>query len=272
LTTGGGELTVDVTRREDLSASRRTWFSVAAVVFALIFGVALFGWIGLFFGWTSGGKDQIHRVHDIGSSGVATGIFVASPLLILASRRDDIALLQMLGVAALATVFGTLLALDWGFLVYTVILAIPIVVLLAISKNWRRFLARGVGIAPDLLIAAIASAPFWGAFALKMASLQRAGPANDPHVVLHHWTGMAIMGIGVVLMGALASAQTQGWRIVAWLTGSGSIVYGVASVVFATYPGSTVPYPGSEGALWGTLAIVWGIVFIALAERRARAT
>jgi hypothetical protein len=83
---------------------------------------------------------------------------------------------------------------------------------------------------------------------------------------------MAIMGIGVVLMSALASARTQGWRIVAWLTGVGSIVYGVASVVFATYPGSTVPYPGSEGAFWGTLAIVWGIVFIALAVRRARAT
>ena len=32
---------MDVTR-DDLSTSRRTWFSVAAVVFALIFGVALF--------------------------------------------------------------------------------------------------------------------------------------------------------------------------------------------------------------------------------------
>jgi hypothetical protein len=144
------------------------------------------------------------------------------------------------------------------------------VVLLAISKGWSRFTARGLGIAPELLIAVIVSVPFWGAFALKMASLQRAGPADDPHVVLHHWTGMAIMGTGVVLMGALASKRTEGWRIVAWLTGIGSIVYGVASAVFATYPGSTVPYPGSEGALWGTLAIIWGIVFVALAARRAR--
>jgi hypothetical protein len=169
-------------------------------------------------------------------------------------------------------VFGSVLALDWVFLVYVVILAIPIVVLLAISRGWRQFIARGVGIAPDLLIAAIVSAPFWAAFAVKMASLQRAGPANDPHVEMHHWTGMAIMGIAVVLMGVLASERTPGWRMVAWLTGVGSIVYGVASAVFATYPGSTVPYPGSEGAFWGTLAIVWGIVFTALAERRARAT
>jgi hypothetical protein len=88
---------------------------------------------------------------------------------------------------------------------------------------------------------------------------------------MHHWTGMAVMGIAVVLMAALASERTAGWRIVAWLTGIGSIVYGVASTVFATYPGSTVPYPGSEGSFWGALAIAWGVVFIVLAERRARA-
>jgi hypothetical protein len=259
-------------RTEELSKTRRTWFSVLAVFFALIFGVALFGWIGLFLGWIEGGEDQIHRVHDIGSSGVATGIFVATPLLILSWRRSDIALLQMLGAAAIATVIGSLLALDWGLLVFAVILAVPLVVLLAISKGWRRFAAAGPGIAPELLIAAIVSAPVWGAFAWTMARLQRAGPPSDPHVELHHWTGMAIMGIGVVLMGALASKRTEGWRVVAWLAGAGSIVYGVASVVFATYPGSSVPYPGSEGSFWGALAIVWGVVFIALAERRARAT
>jgi hypothetical protein len=256
---------------EELSKTRRTWFSVLAVVFALIFGIGLFGWIGLVFGWTAGGEEQIHRVHDIGSSGVATGIFVATPLLILAWRRDDIALLQMLLAAAAATVIGSILALDWGFLIFVAILAVPVVVLLAISKGWHRFTAAGIGLAPELLIAALVSSPFWGAFAVTMARLQRAGPANDPHVELHHWTGMVIMGAGVVLMGALASKRTAGWRIVAWLTGIGSIVYGIASVAFATYPGSTLPYAGSEGSFWGALAIAWGAAFIALAERRARA-
>jgi hypothetical protein len=262
---------MSVPSTEALSKTRRTWFSVLAVVFALIFGVGLFGWIGLVFGWTTGGEDQIHRVHNIGSSGVATGIFVAIPLLILAWRPAAIALLQMLLAAAAATVIGSVLALDWGFLLFVVILAVPIVVLLSISKGWRRFTAPGAGLAPDLLIAAVVSLPFWGAFAVTMARLQRAGPASDPHVQMHHWTGMAIMGIGVVLMGALASKRTEGWRIVAWLTGIGSIVYGIASAIFATYPGSTLPYPGSEGSFWGALAIAWGVVFIALAERRARA-
>ena len=68
------------------------------------------------------------------------------------------------------------------------------------------------------------------------------------------------------------SNRTPGWRIVAWLTGLGSIAYGAASILFATYPGSDVPYPSSEGSVWGTLAIAWGVVVIALAERRSRAT
>jgi hypothetical protein len=260
-----------VKQTEELSKTRRSVFSALAVLFALVFGLGFFGWVFLATGWFASGDEQIHRVHDIGAFGVAMGLFVATPLLITSWRRNDVALLQMLGVAAVATLIGSVLALDWGFLFYIVIVAIPLVVLLAISKGWRRFTAPGIGIAPDLLVAAIVSAPFWGAFALTMARLQRAGPADDPHVSMHHWTGMAIMGIGVVLMGALASKRTQGWRIVAWLTGLGSIVYGVASLVFATYPGSSVPYPGSEGSFWGTLAIAWGVVFIALAERRARA-
>jgi hypothetical protein len=260
-----------VKQTEELSKTRRSVFSALAVLFALVFGLGFFGWVFLATGWFASGDEQIHRVHDIGAFGVAMGLFVATPLLITSWRRNDVALLQMLGVAAVATLIGSVLALDWGFLFYIVIVAIPLVVLLAISKGWRRFTAPGIGIAPDLLVAAIVSAPFWGAFALTMARLQRAGPADDPHVSMHHWTGMAIMGIGVVLMGALASKRTQGWRIVAWLTGLGSIVYGVASLVFATYPGSSVLYPGSEGSFWGTLAIAWGVVFIALAERRARA-
>ena len=58
---------VRATARE-LSRSRHVWFSVAAVIFALIFGIGLFGWIGLLFGRISGGADQINRVHELGSS------------------------------------------------------------------------------------------------------------------------------------------------------------------------------------------------------------
>jgi len=263
---------MEVPQEEVLSKSRRTWFSASAIVFALIFGIGFFSWISLLGGWFDSGDRQIHRVHDVASSGVATGLLIAAPLLILAWRRDDIALLQMLGVAALATVVGSVIANEPAYAAFALIIAVPVVVLLAISRGWRRFLAPCDGWAPELLVAAVLGAPFWGAFAWTMARYQADLPADDPHVQEYHWLGMAVLAIGLVLLVVLAALRTQGWRIVAWLTGAGSIVYGVASIVFATYPGSDVPYPSSEGSSWGTLAIVWGVVVIALAERRARAT
>jgi hypothetical protein len=262
---------MDVSERPSLSKTRRTWFSAMAIVFALIFGVGFFSWIGLVTGWFEGGERQIHRVHDIGSSGIATGLLIAVPLLILSWRRDDIALLQMLGVAAVATVVGAVLATEPAYAAFVVILAVPVVVLTAISRGWRRFLSPGEGWAPELLVAALVGAPFWGAFAWTMARNQANFPANDPHVEEFHWVGMAVLAIGLVLMVVLASLRTQGWRIVAWLTGLGSIVYGAASILFATYPGSDVPYPSSEGSIWGALAMLWGAAVVVLAERRARA-
>jgi hypothetical protein len=263
---------MEVSAGSALSKTRRTWFSVMAVVFALIFGIGFFSWIGLVTGWFETGDRQIHRVHDIASSGVATGLLIAVPLLILAWRRDDIALLQMLGVAGLATVIGSVLATEPEYAVFVVIIAVPVVVLLAISRGWHRYVEGGQGWAAELLVAAIVAAPFWGAFAWTMARYQADLPSDDPHVQEFHWLGMAVMAIGLVLMAVLAALRTQGWRIVAWLTGAGSIVYGAASIAFATYPGSDVPYPSSEGSFWGALAIAWGVVLIALAERRARAT
>src|SRR5262249_43064407 len=155
---------MDTTQEVELSKTRRTWFSVMAVVFALIFGFALFGWVGLVGGWFTSGDEQIHRVHNIGASGGATGIFVALPLLILAWRREDVALLQMLGVAVLATLIGSALAADAPFLVYAAIVAVPLVTLLAISDGWRRYVRAGEG--PDRWLVAVAliAAPFWIAF------------------------------------------------------------------------------------------------------------
>jgi hypothetical protein len=53
--------------------------------------------------------------------------------------------------------------------------------------------------------------------------------------------------IGLVLMVILAATRTQGWRIVAWLTGIGAEVYGASSIAFRSFQGSGFPYPSSEG-------------------------
>jgi hypothetical protein len=71
------------------------------------------------------------------------------------------------------------------------------------------------------------------------------------------------MAIAVVLTGLLAALQTRGWRIPAWCAGTAAIVFGLASFVFPTYL-------GSSGRAWGVLALIGGILFVVVAEARAR--
>jgi hypothetical protein len=248
-----------------MSSKRNKWFSVVAALFAAIFGLLLFGWVGLVFGWIDNEAGGIHRIHNIGGSGVTVGILIAVPLLVLARRRDDIALLQTVAFVGLAFAVAAVLASDWVSLAFLPIVAIPVVVLLAIGRGWRRFASAGAGFAPAVFLVTLASAVFWVTYALSTAKLQRTGSPHDPHVEMHHWTSMASMALAIVFLGLLASLKTKGWAMVARLVAAGSIVYGVASIVFTRFPGTSVPYPGGEGAVWGLAAVAGGIAMGAAA-------
>lgn len=253
-----------------MSRTRTIWFSAMAGLFAAIFGLVLFGWLGLLFGWFDNDGGGIHRVHNVGGSGVTAGILIAVPLMVLAWRRQDVALLQTVAVVGLAFVVASVLASDWVILAFLAIVAIPVVVLLAIGRGWGRFVSAGEGFAPAVLVVTLASAAFWVTYALSTAKLQRIGSPHDPHVEMHHWTSMASMALAIVLVGLLASLKTKGWVTVARLVAAGSIVYGAASIVFARFPGTDVPYPGGEGAGWGLAAVAGGIAMAVASWRDSR--
>jgi hypothetical protein len=244
---------------EPMTPKRRTWFSVTAGLFAAIFGLGLFGWVGLLVGWFDNQAGGIHRVHNIGGSGVLTGIFIAVPLLVLAWRREDVALLQTVAFAGLGFAVASVIASDWIGLAFVLIVAIPVVVLLAIGRGWRPFASAGEGFASAVFVVTLAAAVFWVTYALSTARLQRTGSPHDPHVEMHHWTSMASMALAIVFVGLLASLKTKGWLIVARLVAAGSIVYGIASIVFARFPGTDVPYAGGEGVGWGLAAVAGGV-------------
>ena len=98
-------------------------------------------------------------------------------------------------------------------------------------------------------------------YALSMAGQARVLVAPPHHT--QRLATMAAMAIAVVLVGLLAAFQTKGWRIPAWCAGMATIVFGLASVVFPSYQ-------GSAGREWGALAVGGGVLFIAVAEGRAR--
>jgi hypothetical protein len=250
---------------EPMTPKRRIWFSVVAGLFAAIFGLGLFGLVALVVGWTDDESGGIHRVHIIGGMGVTAGIFIAVPLLLLIWRRGDVALLQAIAVAGLSLAVASVIASDWPWLALLPIVAISVVALLAIGRGWRRFAMAGDGFAPAVFLVALASAVFWGTYALSTAKLQRTGSPHDPHVEMHHWTSVASMALAIVFVGLLASLKTKGWLIVAELVAAGSIAYGVASIVFARFPGTDLPYPGGEGVGWGLAAVAGGVAMAAAA-------
>jgi hypothetical protein len=215
-------------------------------------------------GWFEGGDRLIHRMHDIG-----TGIYAAvllAPAYLLQTRVPDrrIAALQQALLGLAAFVAAMVLAGDFApeIVISAVVFAVLLGALQVLHPATHRLVHPGRISPPSAVIVALAAVPLI-AYALRMAELQREGVATDPHIVEHHWTTMAAMAVGILLIGALAALRTRGWRIPAWCAGLAAVLFGLASVVYPTYAGS------AESA-WGTAAMAGGVAFIAVAEWEAR--
>src|SRR5215216_6877837 len=251
------------------SSSRRVTFIVLSFVFGAAALGGLFG-IGIVIGWFDNELGGIHRVHDIGF-GVTYGILVATAFFALMSelgRRASI--LWQVAAVALAVIVASLVSTDFDYVVLGISLVVALAILVALVPDRRRALADGLDVSPVLggfvLVSAI---PLLRA-ALTWASYQRDGSPLDPHVAESHWTTMASMALALLLASALASARLPGWRFTAWCTAVGLAAYGIASIVFARFPGTGSPYPGSEGVSWGIVCVLAGVVFALLTEWEAR--
>jgi hypothetical protein len=106
------------------------------------------------------------------------------------------------------------------------------------------------------------------AFALTQAELQRNGTAADPHVDMHHYSGMASYALWIVLGGAAASLRVTDRRVGAWIVGVGGAGLGVSSLLLSDHVGAFEP-------LWAWLALGWGIALVgagAIGMRREAAS
>ncbi|HXJ64166.1 MAG TPA: hypothetical protein VNN79_10465 [Actinomycetota bacterium] len=257
----------------DLTRPRRgrmIAFRVAATVFALVAFGGLFGF-GVVLGWFDNDLGGIHRVHEIGF-GVLYGVLLTTACVALIPRpeRRPSAFWQIVAVGV-ASVLGGALSANGGVVILGAIVLAGAAVLFALHP--ARATVVHPGFRPNPVLAAVAvlgSVPLV-ALGLATAKLQRTGSPADPHVHEGHWAIMSAMAFGLVLCGLLAAGRTRGWRVTAWCAGLGLAVYGLASVVFATFPGTDVPYAGSEGVGWGLAAIAGGLVFVGIAEWQARA-
>jgi hypothetical protein len=244
------------------SKGTRIAFKVLSGLFAAAAFGGLFG-VAVLFAWFDNEDGGIHRVHDMGF-GALFGAILTVGLLVQNWRpeRKVSAFYQTLDVAV-AVLVASALATS-GFAILGAFVLVGYGILFALHP-YRSQLLHPVreGFSPALMVLTALGAVPLISFALTSARLQRNGLPIDPHVKNDHWTLMAAMAIGIVLVGFLSAFKFRGWRISAWSAGVAAFLYGLISVV---YPHKA----GSEGTGWGLIALFGGLVFIAAAEWEAR--
>jgi hypothetical protein len=198
--------------------------------------------------------ERMHVVHNIGAL-CGFVLLMGVPLLLLAWRPRKVALLRLLIAGMLASLIGGLMSGDF-FAGYAIpFVWIGLVIALAPDRNE---LAR-IG-SPNLLLLAV---PVVGVipamvYAARMADLQH-GPASDPHVMLHHWSGMAVTAILLVLAAAVSSIPGRAVRTARLLTGLAGAVLAVGYLAFPDKPGSV-------DTVWAVALLIASVVYIALSE------
>lgn len=258
----GGRSDTDESAREvPISRTRRVAFLAWVGVVTVTLGIMFFGLTSLVLGWFEAEVGNIIPVTDLGY-GALVGILITGGVMVqLRAAERKIAGVQQATLGSLALLISAPLASDTQNVVPGLIIVAAIAILIGLHPARSEFLRPGTRFDPVLAaIAVLAGVPFI-TYALSMAAQARVLVAPPHHV--QRLTTMAAMAIAVVLNSLLAARQTRGWRIPAWCSGTAAMVFGLASVVFPSYQ-------GSAGRGWGALATAGGLLFIVVAESRAR--
>jgi len=242
---------------------RRTAFKVLIWLFALGSVGGLLGF-EVFAAWFDNSDGGIHRVHYM-AFGVLFGVILTTALVVQNwnAHRKISSFYSILDVA-LAMLIGGAIATSASAAVFGLIVLVAYGILFALHP-YRMLLTRPPreGFSPLLLVLTIGGAIPLICFALTAGKLQRNGLPIDPHVKNEHWTLMAAMCIGIVLVAFLSSFKFAGWKITARTAGIGLALYGLIATV---YPHKA----GSNGTGWSLAALFGGLLFVAAAEWEAR--
>lgn len=232
------------------SAARLRALRIVAWVFGglSVLSTVLFMVPALF---TSDPVQMAHRIH-VTAGGVGILVFGVS-LVACAIRPTRTNALAAVCAAGVGEGIGGLLG--WDLVTGFWFVGILAVVALLLLSQERGSVTGSLDLRL-LLLAAIALVPAM-AYALTQGNLQRT--AHDIHAESHHYSGMAVSVLIVVLTAAAASLHTRGWRLTAWSAAIAAVLGGAFVVA---YPNA----PSAPDRAWGWIAIAWGIA-VALVER-----
>jgi hypothetical protein len=194
-------------------------------------------------------SQTIHRFHVVGAFAGLALIGVFSIAFVM--RPGWTAAWHVLVAQAIAYLFGGLMGGDLisGFW----ITGIVGLVLLGVLAPDPRSLLRLPGHPSVALLtyALLCAIPAW-IYAVTNAELQRLGSASDPHVELHHWSGVAVAALAIAGAALAASLRGAGWRVANGVTAVAAVGFGLAGLIFSGDP-------GAPGVAWSWLAVAAGI-------------
>jgi hypothetical protein len=219
------------------------WFlGIGTIGYTLFFALA--------FLFADGPIDQTHRFHGLG--GFAGGALIGVFSILFVLRPAWTSAFHVLVAQGLAYLFGGLMG---GDLISGIYFPAPIgvAVLAALHPDPRSlFRLPGRPSVALLTYALLVTIPAW-IYAVQQAEFQH-GPANDPHVEFHHWSGVAVSALAIAGAALATSLRGLGWQVAGTLTGLAAILFGVSGLALEGYPGA--PDVG-----WSWLAIAAGIGF-----------
>ncbi|MEA2555002.1 MAG: hypothetical protein QOI60_333 [Actinomycetota bacterium] len=241
--------------RNGKGSGRLMAFRIVAVIGAVLHAAPI-----VFLGASyTAGEMRIHVVHNAAGLAMFTAVIALGWILAAISPDRMVAPFQAATLAVVAVVVASVISAD----VQGGLLSGVVGLVLVVLHPDRPVLARIGRTGPlPLILAALAVVPAIG-FALESASLQRNGMPMDPHVEMHHWTGMAAFAMTLVVVAVVAGLGGPNRRIVAMVGGLSAMFFGVMALVYAGYP-------GAPARAWAIACIAWGMLLAGDGYRMAR--
>ena len=227
--------------------------SLAFRIVGWVFGIGTIGYSIFFVLLSLVSDDPVdvsHRFHFLAilAGGGLIGVFS----ILWVVRPDRSAYFHALVAQALAWLIGGLMGGDLITGLY--ITGVVGLVVLWILHHDRLSVLRLPGRPSVALLtyALLGTIPAW-IYAVTEADLQH-GPASDPHVEFHHWSGIAVAALSIAGAGIASSLRGSGWQIVSSWTAFGAVLFGLAGLVFPDLP-------GAPDRAWSWIAVAAGIGF-----------
>jgi hypothetical protein len=232
---------------------------VSVVLLCTLTGGIFLGIPSLVLGWTRGGIEAMHRVHDVGWGAFAVLLlFVPAAAQLWRPERRPAAMQQLvLCLAVGGIVMAASGALVTTHLVRGALIAGPAVVMFVLHPARARILRPGRVSASLAAFAVLGAIPLTR-FAVLQLDIQRVDHWS-PHGLEFHWGTMATLTLAIIATLFVAAIRAPGWRLPAWCAGLAVAAFGLASAIYPSYASSI-------GRSWGMGAMAFGVVFISAAE------